>query len=170
MIIEVNKLIGKTLRVVKAIPLCSEWEPREGSIYCSPIAVDLTIEVRANNVIIQGSFLADLLSSCDRTLRRFVLPVNGKIELEFRSSNELNKKSEVELGEGDLNVSFHQGSINLVEVVNEAVLLEMPMKVLSPDATEEFSAKFGTSEEDRIDERFSVLMKVKERFQNPDKS
>jgi uncharacterized metal-binding protein YceD (DUF177 family) len=164
MIIEVNKLIGHKLRVMKQIPVGLRWKPRDGAIYAETISADLRISATEYEVSLTGSFATDLLATCDRTLRRFTLPVSGEIDLKFRSNTELNKKSEVELDSEDLNVSFHSGTINLIQVLNEAVLLELPMKVLSPDVDEEFSASFGVDEEEQIDERFSVLLEMQERM------
>lgn len=164
MIIEVNKLIGQTFRLRKQVRMGSRWEPREGCIYAAPIDFTADFSVGEQTVTAKGNFSTRLLATCDRSLRRFYVDVSGAIDHEFAHGSELNRKSEVELRDEELNVSFHLGEIDFSHVLNELVLLALPMKLLSPEQEAEFSVTFGTSDDDGVDERFAILKEVKERI------
>lgn len=165
MIIEVEKLIGQTIRVKKDLRLGLQWRPLEDAMYVESVLLDVTVTAWKDYVTVNGSFATTLLVTCDRSLKRFKYFVDGTIDLEFRQSSELNEKSEVELKDDDLNISFHQGFIDLADVANQAVTLALPMKMLSPEQGDEFSASFGKEDkEDDVDERFAILKQIKERM------
>jgi len=163
---DVNSVIGQTLKIAKSIALSAGLMPREGTIYACPADVDLNVRIQPDKVTVAGTFSATVLATCDRSLQRFYQKVDGSLDLEFLKDDWDIENAELELDSEDLNVDFHQGSIDIGRIVHEQIALSMPMKMLKPGLPDTFTATFGQQSEDDVDERFQILKELKNRMES----
>ena len=170
MIIELNKLTNRTLRIARAIPMGRGHQPTDGCFYASPVDVDLLLVGSDEKFTLRGRITAKLLCRSHRSLRTFEHSVNEKIDILLIPHDVMHREDEVELEREDLNVSAYVDSIDLCDIIDEQVNLALPMKLVSPDEQEQPELSYTTQKEgeEQVDSRLLVLKDIKERMMKGD--
>lgn len=172
MIIELNKLINKKLRIARAIPMGSDRHPVQGCSYAAPVELDAILTGKEKEFKLQGSIKAHLMLTCDRCLTTFEQDIEDTLDLVFIPRTEMEGEPEVELTKDDLNVASYIDSIDLCQVIDEQLILALPMKILCSDNCPGLCPQCGKNlskgscscSDDRVDDRLIVLMDVKKRL------
>lgn len=86
-------------------------------------------------VRIKGHLAASIESDCDRCLEPAIFAMDEDIDLFFRPVDTSPDSEEVEIDEGEAEISFYEGDrLHLEEILREQILLSIPMqKVCRPD-------------------------------------
>ena len=95
--------------------------------------VDFTAEIRKDGQKVRatGRVRATLEMDCSRCLEPFAIPVDAAFDALFLPASANAGRSEQEVGEEDLGVSFYTNdTIDLGEIVREQFYLAIPMKPL----------------------------------------
>jgi uncharacterized protein len=78
---------------------------------------------------IQGKYLVQMSSVCDRCLGAARFPIAADFDLFYRPVSFIAREEEVEIDEGEAEIGFYQnGGIELEDVMREQVLLALPMQ------------------------------------------
>jgi uncharacterized metal-binding protein YceD (DUF177 family) len=166
MIIELNKLTNRTLRIARAIAMGRRHQPADGCFYASPVDVDLTITGSDEKFTLRGSIAAKLLCRSHRSLKTFELLVDESIEMLLIPHDVMHREHEVELERGDMNVSAYVDVIDLCDIIDEQVNLALPMRLISPDEQEKPELSYSSRKEGEevTDSRLLVLKDIKDRM------
>ncbi|MCG8377382.1 MAG: DUF177 domain-containing protein [Chlorobiales bacterium] len=140
--------------------------PLEDVAYAEPVAIDFYLTSKGEKFRLTGSFKANLKCNCSRCLSIFDNEVSEEIDLVFVPRDVMAVKEEVELDKNDLNVAAYIDSIDLRQVIDEQVILALPMKLICSDDCSGDLVGDSDSKEvgDEIDERLVVLKDIKERL------
>jgi uncharacterized protein len=103
-----------------------------------PLHAQGTAELLANTegeVRIQGALSVQMEAECDRCLGRAQFPLDTGFDLFYRPMSSIAREEEVEIDEGEAQLSFYEGGgMELEDVLREQILLVMPMqRVCSED-------------------------------------
>lgn len=172
MIIELNKLTNKKLRIARAIPMGSGRHPVQGCSYAAPVEFDAMLTGKEKEFKLVGSFKASLMLTCDRCLSNFERVVDENLDLIFIPRAEMEGEPEVELTKDDMNVASYIDNIDLCQVIDEQLVLALPMKILCSENCPGLCPRCGKNlargpcdcVDNRVDERLIVLMDVKRRM------
>lgn len=172
MIIELNDLLTQTVRIARSIPMSGDRHPVEGVTYARPVAVDVTITGGEQQFGLTGRFATQLLCSCDRCLELYEVALDEAIETIFIPRSRMAKQVEVELEKNELNVASYVDSIDICQVIDEQVILALPMKRLCRENCAGLCSRCGKNlnhgpcgcTDKRVDERLLVLQEIKERL------
>jgi uncharacterized protein len=70
-----------------------------------------------------------MAAQCDRCLARARFPLNAHFDLFYRPMSVIARDEEVEIDEGETEIGFYEGrGLNLDEIIQEQVLLALPMQ------------------------------------------
>ncbi len=113
-----------------------------------------------------GRISSVLTLECGRCLTHFDHPIDSRFDVTFSSRSE--DEDELELTEADLEVIHLQGdSVDLVELVREQVLLEVPIAPLCADGCKGICPHCGANLNqgpcacnEAVDPRFAALKKL----------
>ncbi len=117
-------------------------------------------------VRVSGRIRSGLVLECSRCLAHFTQPLDSRFDVIFSSQSE--DEDELELTEADLAVIHLEGdSVDLVDLVREQVLLEVPIAPLCADDCEGICQHCGANLNQRacacneaVDPRFAALKKL----------
>ena len=115
-----------------------EWQPDEGEdgivSLAGPLAFEADIQRTGSRFLLNGALQGRVQVRCDRCLETFERDVDARFRTFLALPRGEGREEEVELEEQDLEVDFTTGEeIDLLELVREQVLLELPMKRLCSD-------------------------------------
>ena len=122
-------------------------------------------------ILVDGSVKAVVSLKCSRCLNDFPCPVDLNFREEYIPADETELESDQELSDDELDISFYKGEeLDLAGIVNEQVLLEVPMKPLCNNDCRGICSRCGTEmnvqscncKDDHIDPRLAPLAKYKE--------
>jgi len=146
-------------------------ETIESNSIVSPIRASLRIEKVNAEVIVKGKVKADVKLQCSRCLKDFQselsVPVNGI----YHPVEELKGEDRHEIKSEELDMDFYSGEeLNLLDLLTEQIVLNMPMKPLCNDLCKGICLKCGADlnegscscNEKDIDSRFETLKKLLE--------
>jgi uncharacterized protein len=86
-------------------------------------------------VHITGHYRVELTAKCDRCLGLAKFPLEAGFDLYYRPGSNLGGGEEVEIGEEEAEIGFYLGDgLELVEVLQEQILLALPMQRVCGDA------------------------------------
>jgi uncharacterized protein len=109
----------------------------EGELYrySKEVLVDLDLSLSNGRIYVQGKVKTGIIHPCDRCLEPVDVPINGSVEAVYLPSEEAKFESDESTGEiGTFYYDSHGDFIDLEDRVVEAIVLEIPMKVLcKPD-------------------------------------
>jgi uncharacterized protein len=93
------------------------------------------VEYSDGEVRIQGRYVVEMASPCDRCLKPARFPLDGSFDLYYRPMSWIAREEEVEVDDAEVEMAFYErGGIELEDVVKEQVLLALPMqRVCSAD-------------------------------------
>jgi uncharacterized protein len=108
----------------------------EGEIYSysTTVKVDLNVELSLGRTYVQGTVKTQIIHPCDRCLEPVKVDINGNVDAVY-IPNEKVKEVEENMDEiGTFYYDPHIEFLDLTDRVIEAIILEIPMKVLcKPD-------------------------------------
>ena len=123
---------------------------------------------RRGGLQVSGSIVAVLDLACSRCLKRFEQPQNSHFDVIFSASPLVEAEDEIELAPGDLMVRPLEGDrVDMVELVREQLLLEVPIAPLCDDACPGLCRHCGADLNlgdcacnEAVDPRFAALKKL----------
>jgi len=100
----------------------------------TPVEVKLRFIKFGQDYNIRGTIRTTVLSECSRCLSEFDIPIEATFNNIYTQTPAENEDTEVDIGEVDLETSvLSEGQINLVELVYEQLILQLPIKPLCRD-------------------------------------
>jgi len=123
---------------------------------------------RRRGLHVAGSIVAVLSLVCSRCLKRFEQPQNSRFDVVFSTAPVETDADEIELEAGDLMVRPFEGeSVDMIELVREQLLLEVPIAPLCDDACPGLCRHCGADLNlgecachEAVDPRFAALKKL----------
>jgi uncharacterized protein len=101
----------------------------------SPIKAHLRIEKMGTEVIVKGEMTADVKLQCSRCLKDFHTMLSMLVDVVYHPVEELRGMEKHEIKEEELDMDFYSGEeMDLLALLNEQVLLNLPMKPLCSDS------------------------------------
>ena len=173
MIIELNNLTSQNTRIRRELPVGGERGQLNDSVVLNRVEVDLLLQGRpGENFTLKGNFKANLTCTCVKCLKEFGLDLDREIDVLFIPMKDMDSDIELELEEKDLNVSAYTETIDLFQIVEEQVVLALPMRITCSEECVGLCSGCGkeadhcTCEPDTetVDERLLVLKEIKERM------
>ena len=173
MVIELNKLLNQTVRLEETVAMGEERHPMDGISYRKPVAVDLVLTGKEREFKLEGSFKANLTLTCHRCLRSFERSLKRKIDLVFIPRDQMpTGEVDVELADKDMNVASYLDTLDLRQVIDEQVVLALPMKIICSNECKGLCQNCGKDlnegpcdcSDERIDDRLLVLKEIKKRL------
>lgn len=137
---------------------------RFGIVAIDSLAADAELSRRGDSAVAAGTLRARLTQSCVATAEPVGQSVEEPFQVEFRPLPETRPDEEIELGEGELDVVFHDGAqIDLGEAVAQTLLLALDPYPRSPEAEAALREAGVKSEEEARAESspFAVLKGLK---------
>jgi Na+/H+ antiporter NhaD/arsenite permease-like protein/uncharacterized metal-binding protein YceD (DUF177 family) len=85
-------------------------------------------------VRVQGRYQVEMLAQCDRCLASARFPIDASFDLFYRPVSFIAKEEEVGIDEGEAEIGFYEGGgLELEEILQEQVLLGLPMQRVCSD-------------------------------------
>lgn len=129
MIIEIDRLSEKELKISKNFEFLSTDLVDENVVFRKPVHADISIKRIHDEIFIKGRVTTQLSFVCCRCLSPFEIPVDSKFDLVYLPE-ELEELGD-QLEEGDLSRFFYMNPvIDLLDVVLEQINLTFPGKPL----------------------------------------
>ena len=129
MIIEIDRLTEKELKVSKDFEFLSTDLVDENVVFREPVHADISIKRIGEEILVKGRITTQLSFVCSRCLSPYEVPVNSPFDLVYLPE-ELDELGE-QLEEDDMNRIYYMSPvINLLDVVLEQVNLTFPIKPL----------------------------------------
>lgn len=164
MIIEIQKLPSKGLRVSEDFNFISSDLVEENAVFLQPVHAEVEIKKIQEKIRLKGKIITKLDLICGRCLTPFLYEVNSTFDLVFFPVEKFQLKEE--LDSEDLESLFYKDEqINLKEIVLEQLNLSLPIKPLCsnecaglcPMCGQKLKEKKCKCEVDRVDPRLSQL-------------
>jgi len=129
MIIEIDRLRDKELKISKNFEFLSTDLVDENAVFRKPVHADISIKRIQDEIFIKGWITTQLSFVCSRCLSPYEMPVDSKFDLVYLPE-ELEEIGD-QLEEGDMNRFFYMSPvIDLLDVVLEQINLTFPIKPL----------------------------------------
>jgi uncharacterized protein len=111
----------------------------------SPIKAHLRIEKIGSEIVIKGEMMADVKLQCSRCLKDFHAMLTVPVDVVYHPIEELKGAEKSEIKKGELDMDFYSGEeMDLLSLLNEQVLLNLPMKPLCADTCKGICLACGT--------------------------
>jgi uncharacterized protein len=136
MLLDLNKLHGPREHVDRTLPP-SAFDPQDPDYRISaPVELSMDVEkVRADAYAVTGRAKTTLELSCSRCLEPFEVPVDATFDLRYVPASQNAGEGEREIEEDDLTTAYyHEGTLDIGELLREQFQLALPMKPLCSDA------------------------------------
>jgi uncharacterized protein len=110
----------------------AELAPESDYRLLAPVVLAATVTREKERVAIAGTAATTLELSCGRCLESFALPVTARFDLRYLPFEDAPASDgEVEVADEDINTAYyHDGRIDLGELIHEQLYLVLPMKPL----------------------------------------
>ena len=129
MIIDIDRLPRKGLKISKNFELLHDEIIEEDAVFLLPVHAEISVKKVGEEVFVKGRIKTLLSFVCSRCLVPFEFPVDSEFDLVYLPE-ELEVAKE-ELDSDDLNISFYYSrKLDLKEVVLEQLNLTFPVKPL----------------------------------------
>ncbi len=135
----------------------------------------LTVYRIKKKVLVEGSIKVDTSFQCGRCLNDFSCPLNLTFREEYNPVEEISKEDAHELTDAEMGLGFYQNDeIDLAELVEEQILLEVPMKPLCKEdcagicstCGQNINVKICECKTEETDPRLASLQELKESMKN----
>ena len=139
----------------------------------APARISAKIVLQKGQVRITGRLLAELDLVCSRCLGTSPLQIDKQVDLEYSPDPQVDEGEEIGLEYSDLEVGFYrQDRINLGDLVNEQLLLEVPLKMICRDDCRGLCPQCGCNRNDvrcdcsleQVDPRLAALSALKQKM------
>jgi uncharacterized protein len=147
-----------------------EFTPSPADVDLDPatfedVRVDAELQYHLDRILVKLTVSATAELTCDRTLRPYDQPVEGRYGLLFGPPSMVGQEGEEFEEVRPLSPSDQE--IDLTDVVRDTVLLSLPQRRVAPGAEDEdiereFGAPEDEEETDDIDPRWSELRKLRD--------
>ncbi len=129
MIIEIDRLSEKELKISKNFDFLSTDLVDENVVFRKPVHADISIRRIQDEIFIQGRITTQLSFVCGRCLSPYEIPVDSTFDLVYLPE-ELEELGD-QLEEGEMTRFFYMSPIiDLLDVVLEQINLTFPIKPL----------------------------------------
>ncbi len=141
--------------------------------------VSLTISRIKKIVLVEGSIKMVMSLKCGRCLNDFSSPLDLMFSEEYNPVEEISNEDAHELTDAEMGLGFYQNDeIDLVDLVEEQILLEIPMKPLCKEDCAGICSKCGQDlnvktcecKIEEVDPRLEPLQRLKESMNNRKRS
>lgn len=162
--------------IISEIPkegLDTEFEEKiQWNTFSSPIRARLRIEKVGTEVTVKGNLAAEIALQCSRCLNKFYREVEIPVDAVYHPAEELKGDEHHEIAAEELNMDFYTGDeLDLIDLLKEQVILNIPMKPLCSDLCKGICPRCGTDlnadtckcSNENIDLRFEGLKKLLEK-------
>lgn len=135
-----------------------------------PIKVKMVVVMTKDGIAVGGYVRTILEHPCDRCLKPVELKINGTIEALYKHISEVPKEKEEELQSLRNVIYYSSDRIDLSERIIEAIVVDVPMRVLCKPDCKGLCPRCGTDlnedpehlcEDQKIDPRLSKLLLLK---------
>lgn len=111
----------------------------------SPVQAQLKIKKIDTQVVVNGNILADAELQCSRCLKVFKSGISFPFEAVFHPLEQLKGEEKHELRIEELDMGFYsKDELDLVDIIKEQIMLNLPMKPLCNDLCRGICLKCGT--------------------------
>ncbi|MEW6419192.1 MAG: DUF177 domain-containing protein [Nitrospirota bacterium] len=144
-------------------------ETTDSDTIVSPIRARLMIEKVGAELIIKGNVIADIKLQCSRCLKDFLSVLSVPVDVIYHPVEELKGEDKHEIKFEELDMDFYSGEeLNLLDLLTEQIVLNLPMKPLCTDLCKGICLKCGADlnagncgcNVKDIDPRFEALKKL----------
>ena len=127
------------------------------------------VEESGDQIRIQGSYSVEMAARCDRCLTHARFPLSAGFDLFYRPASEIAREEEVEIDSGETEIGFYEGGgIDLAEILQEQVLLALPMQRVCSESCKGICPVCGKNRNETVcdchvetaDDRWSALRKL----------
>ena len=147
MIIEIDRLSEKELKISKNFEFLSTDLVDENVVFRKPVHADISVNRIQDEIFIKGRITTQFSFICSRCLSPYEIPVDSKFDLVYLPE-ELEDLGD-QLEEEDMNRLFYMSPvIDLLDVVLEQVNLTFPIKPLCSKECQGLCPVCGKSEKD----------------------
>ncbi len=142
--------------------------PEGEVIPASPFKLHVEVRKKSVGYEVSGRIEGEVELRCSRCLKRFSERINKDFCYEIMPTSELTGG---EIKKGDLDVKFSDESIlDLAEVVQEQILLNLPVKPICGEECREVSFSVGEAPvESSGDDRWSKLKELRDKLREKEK-
>jgi uncharacterized protein len=96
-----------------------------------PVGLSFDLQKERSKVRLVGSLHTEIELDCSRCLEQFRMPIAVEFDVEYQPAADAPGEAEREVAQQDLDTAFyHEGVIDLRELVREQLYLVLPMKPL----------------------------------------
>jgi uncharacterized protein len=144
-------------------------ETIEYDVILSPIRAQIRIEKVGTEVIIKGKLIVNVKLQCSRCLKDFLSDLYIPIDVVYHPVEELKGEDTHEIKGEELDMDFYSGEeMDLLALLKEQIVLNLPMKPLCSDSCKGICIKCGadlnvekcTCIKSDVDPRLEVLKKL----------
>ena len=147
MLLDLNRLRGSREHFERRFEP-SAFDPQDPD-YKVAAAVELSMDVEKTGrdaFRVMGRAMAKLELQCSRCLDDYEVPVDARFELRYVPEVQNDGTGEREVAEDDLTTAFyHEGSLDVIEMLREQFQLVLPMKPLCSEACRGLCTECGTN-------------------------
>ncbi len=137
----------------------------------TPVETEIVVQSKGEDYFLDGQVQATLTLACDRCLEEGAYPLEGKLRVWLVSAVRPDRDPDKD---HVMVLADQQPEVDLAEVVAECVYLERPQKTLCREDCKGLCPSCGTNlnreqcgcETGEIDERWSALLKIKQKLEN----
>lgn len=135
----------------------------------SPVKGALSIKKIDDEVLMEGTMEAVAELECSRCLKKYSTNVKLDISTTYRPLKDLDGEGIHEIKEDELDIGFYSDNeLDILDVIREQIVLNMPIKLLCDDACKGICPKCGkhlnlgdcNCSKDEVDPRFEILKKI----------
>ncbi|KAF0146464.1 MAG: hypothetical protein FD156_132 [Nitrospirae bacterium] len=111
----------------------------------SPVKGNLSVKKVGQELIIQGEITAKAEFECSRCLKSYTDEICVPVGVTYHPLEELKPEGKYEVKEDELDTDFYAGDeFDLLELIKEQIVLNVPMKLLCSEACKGICPKCGT--------------------------
>ncbi len=119
-------------------------ETIESDTIILPIRGQLRINKIGCQVIVKGELIADVRLQCSRCLKDFLSVLSVPVDVIYHPVEELKGEDNHEIKIEELGIDFYSGEeIDMLDIVKEQVVLNLPMKPLCKESCKGICLKCG---------------------------
>lgn len=135
----------------------------------SPVKAQLKVEKVSDEVLVKGDILSDIELQCSRCLKNFKSTLKIPVDVLYHPVQELKGEETHELKFEELDMGFYsKNELDLLDLVKEQIMLNLPMKPLCNELCKGICLKCGADlnegtcgcSEQSTDSRLMVLKKL----------
>ncbi|WP_457754906.1 YceD family protein [Thermovibrio ammonificans] len=150
--INLNEVTAKEPIKVKTQIQSSQVDlPKEEVSKSSPFNLEIEVRRKPVGYDVKGKVTGEVELTCSKCNKKFTHKVEQPFHYELMPTSEIGGG---QIKKGDLDIKFSDETVmDLAEVVNEQVLLNLPVKPVCSKECEESTISFSVGEEEQVKEK-----------------